>query len=265
MATYTFDTLINVVDEAYDILAVDGDSNTFPGLARANFNKFANRFSKEFVDEVRMRTQEQTHSFVTVADTTLNDASASAGDTTVTIASSTGWPASGLCLIDNVPMTFTRSGLVLTVSALTRDFDDGAIVQLAYAVPSDYWRTQSMIVEGVQYGYQRRGDKQNVPAQHFSLYGDYIVFPVAATGDVTVVHHYYEKPAGTLASSDTMDIMDMWDHFVIYKLVAHGHDCMYDSDRAMKYEEMAMMVKRKAKAHFARIDAGTNNRFIPDF
>lgn len=264
MATYVFNTFGDVVDEAYDILAVDGDSNTFPGLARAAFNKFANRFNKEFVDSVRMRTQEATTTFTTVADTTLS-ADNTSGATTFTITASTGWPASGLALIDGVPTTFTRSSLTLTVPSTTRDFSSGDSVQLAYALPSDYWRTQSMYVGTTAFGYQRRGDYQNVQEQMFVLYDDYIVFPLDTTASQNVTHQYYKKPTETLTSSDTMDIMEMWDNWLIYKLVAHGHACMYDDQRAAEWEARAAMEKKKAKSHFAKIDGSLGNAFVPGF
>jgi hypothetical protein len=264
MATYVFNTFGDVIDEAYDILAVDGDSNTFPGLSRTNFNKFANRFNKEFVDSVRLRTQEGTSTFTTVADTSLS-ADALSGAVTLTITLSTGWPASGLCLVDKVPMTFTRSGSTLTVTATTRAFVSGDIVQLAYAIPSDFWRSQSMFLDGIPFGYQRRGDEEGVKASMFALYGDYIVLPVATAGSGNVTLHYYKKPTATLTSVDTMDIMDMWDNYLIYKLVAHGHGVMYDDERAKEWEAKAEMTKKKARSHFAKLDGGLGNIFIPAF
>jgi hypothetical protein len=265
MATYVYNTFGDVIDEAYDILSVDGDSNTFPGLSRTNFEKFANRFNKEFIDSVRLRTQEATTSFRTVADTSLNDAAASSGDTTITITDSTGWPASGLCLIDSVPMTFTRSSLVLTVPALPRDFDDGDDVQLAYAIPTDYWRTTAMLVSGTPFGYARRGDDETIATQHFALYGDYFVFPKGTTADEDVTHHYYKKPTATLSTTDTMDIMNMWDNYIIYKLVAHGHGVMYDDERKAIWNNDAEITKKKARSHFARLDGSLGNQFIPGF
>lgn len=264
MASYTYNTFGDVIDEAYDILAVDGDSNTFPGLSRTNFNKFANRFNKEFIDSVRLRTQEATSTFTTVADDTIASTVAS-GATSITLTLGTSFPSSGLCLVDKIPMSFTRSGAVLTVSATTREFDAGAVVQLGYAVPSDFWRAQELFVEGTAYGYQRRGDAEAVAAQSFVLYGDYIVLPEAVTGDQDVTVHYYKKPTATLATADTMDIMDMWDGYIIMKLVAHGHTIMYDNERAQQYEVMAEQQKRKARSHFARMNASNTNAFIPNW
>lgn len=264
MATYVFNTFGDVIDEAYDILAVDGDSNTFPGLSRTNFNKFANRFNKEFIDSVKMRTQEKTSTFTTVADTTLS-ADHTSGATTFTITDSAGWPASGLAIIDGVPMTFTRSSLTLTVAATTRNYDSGAVVQLAYAVPSDYWRTRAFFVDTAEYGYQRRGDDINVPTQHYSLYGDYFVLPVGVTASQTVINHYYKKPSDTLTSSDTMDIMEMWDNYIIYKLVAHGFSVLEDENREASFLQKAMQVKKQARAHFAKMDGSLGMAFIPGF
>lgn len=264
MASYVFNTFGDVIDEAYDILSVDGDSNTFPGMSRANFNKFANRFNKEFIDSVRLRTQESTSTFTTVGDTSLSGTS-TAGTTTLGITSATGWPASGLALVDKIPMSFTRSGTTLTVPTLQRDFTSGNSVQLAYAVPTDFWRAQEMYVNGVVFGYQRRGDAESVEGAHFALYGDYFVLPASTTGSQNVTVHYYKEPTLTLDSMDTMDIMEMWDNYIIYKLVAHGHNIMYDNDRSQQYDLMAEQTKRKARSHFARLDASNHNAFIPNW
>lgn len=264
MASYVYNIFGDVIDEAYDILAVDGDSNTFPGLSRDNFQKFGNRFNKEFIDSVRVRTQEATYSWITVADTSLSAASLS-GATTLSISLATGWPSSGLCLVDKIPMTFTRSGTTLTVAALSRDFADGDIVQLATAIPSDYWRSRGMFVGGIPFGYQRRGDTEGVQQNMFALYGDYIVLPEATTGAATVTLHYYKKASNTLAAADTMEIMEMWDNYIIYKLVAHGHGVMYDDERKQLWEADAERIKRKARSHFARMDGSLGNQFIPGF
>lgn len=264
MATYVFNTFGDVVDEAYDILSVDGDSNTFPGMSRANFNKFANRFNKEFVDSVKVRTQEATTSFTTVADTTIATA-ATSGAVSLSITLATGWPASGLTIVDGIPMTFTLSGTTLTVAAIPRDIDAGAVVQLAYAIPSDYWRTRGLFVGDLPYGYQRRGDTVTPSTQHFALYGDYIVLPVAASGDENVTHHYYKKPTATLTSTDTMDIMEMWDSYIIYKLVAHGFSVLEDENREAVFNAKAEAQKKKARGHFAKLDGSLGNAFIPGF
>lgn len=261
MATYSFNTFGDVIDEAYDILAADGDSNTFPGLSRTNFNKFANRFNKEFIDSVRVRTQESTSTWETVGDTTLS-AAASSGALALSITSATGWPASGLAIVGNVPMTFTLSGTTLTVAALARDFEEGEEVQLAKAVPSDFWRARSLYIDGVEFGYQRRGDMENVGAQHYVLFDDYFVLPKDTTADQKVTLHYYKKPTATLSSVSTMDIMEMWDYYIIYKLVAHGHSVMYDMDRSTEYELKAEQIKKKARSHFARIDGSLGNSFV---
>ncbi len=264
MASYVYNIFGDVVDEAYDILSVDGDSNTFPGLSRVNFNKFANRFNKEFIDSVRLRTQEGTYPFITVADDTISVV-ASSGATTITLTLGTSFPASGLCLVDSIPMTFTRSGAVLTVPTLTREYAAGTVVQLAYAVPTDFWRGQEMFVGTSPYKYARRGDTVGVPASSYVLYGDFFALPEATSGAGEGVFHYYKKPTATLTSTDTMDIMEMWDSYIIFKLVAHGHNVMYDNERSQQYEVMAEQVKRKARSHFARMNGSILNAFIPGF
>lgn len=226
--------------------------------------KWANRYCKDFISRVDIKTREGATSFVTVADTTTSAAAAS-GDLTVTITLATGWPSSGLCLIDGYPTTFTRSSTTLTVPALPRDFESGDIVQLAYAVPTDFMRPRSIFVEGTEYVFAKKGATASVPLRGLAIYSDYFVFPVAITGSQEVLIHYAKKGTNTLTSSSTMEIMDLFDSYVIFMLVGRGHRIMYDEDRAQSYEAQAMKEMKIARNYFAKADGTIHNAFIPGF
>lgn len=264
MSNYSFNTFGNVVDEAADEMSVDIDSTSFPGLTRTNMEKWANRYCKNFISRVDLKTQEGTYSFISVADTTLSAAAVS-GALTVTITSATGWPSSGLAIIDDTPMTFTRSSTTLTVSALIRDFDSGVDVQLAYALPSDFLRPRSMFVDGTEYIFAKRGNSLNVDARTIAMYGDYFVVPKALGADLTVTVQYTKKGSNTLSSSSTMEIMDYFDSYVIAMLAARGHRIMYDEDRALSYEKQGLEILKMAKSHFAKADGSRVRAFIPEF
>jgi len=263
MATYLFNTFGEVVDDIFSELGVDS-GNSFPGLSQEVVEKWANRDRKEFIDDVRMKTGETTSGFVTVSDTTLS-AEVASGGVSATITSSSGWPASGLCVIADIPFTFTRSGTTLTIPAAPCVLSSGAVVQLGYPVPSTFLRPQSLFVEGTKYALARRGDLQNVPPQSYIIYSDFFILPVATSGDQKVVVHFYKKWSDDLVAADTLDIADIWDQYVIAKGTARGHRVLYDSDRAQEYEQMAATIKKSAKAHFARQDTSTENMFRPGF
>lgn len=263
MSNYSFDTFGDVVDAAFDELTVDGDSNTFPGLTRARMEEWGNRYRKQFLSKINIKTQEGTDAFKTVADTTLADGTYSEGGTSLTITSSTGWPASGLCVVDGIPMTFTRSSTTLTVPALPRDFTAGDAVQLAYSVPTDFMRPRSIFISGRQYYLTRRGDSEFVKSRFVSLYGDYFVLPLNTAGSLDVTIHYIKKGSNSLSSSDTMDIMDLFDDYVIYKLTERGHRVMYDNDRAAEYKLLAAECLRDARSYFNSADASNVRMFMP--
>ena len=122
-----------------------------------------------------------------------------------------------------------------------------------------------MFVSGIPFGYQRRGDENGVQASMFALFGDFVCLPEGASGGQTVNWNYYKKPTATLSAASTMDITDMWDSFIIYRLVAHGHGCMYDEERKVVWNNDAEIIKRKARSHFARMDSSLGNAFIPAF
>jgi len=163
MSNYQFNLFGTVVDEAYDEISVDGDSTVFPGLARSNMNRKANRFKDRFLSKIEIKTREKSDGFVTVADTSIASAATpDDGDTTFNITLATGWPTSGLCVVDGIPMTFTLSGTTLTVPALQRDFSAGDDVQLGYALPSDFLRPRSFFIGGREFIFVQRGEDKDV-------------------------------------------------------------------------------------------------------
>lgn len=202
--------------------------------------------------------------FVTVDDTSLA-AAPIAGATTVTISLATGWPSSGLCLIDGVPMSFTRSSVTLTVPALQRAFLSGDRVQLGYALPTDFLRPRSMFVDGCEYVFSKKGNSLNVPWKSLAIYGDFLVLPPATSGNLNALIHYTKQATDTLAAASTMEIMDYFDSYVIFMLVARGHRVMYDLDRAKEYEDQAMREIKLARNFYAKENGSRLNAFIPNF
>lgn len=266
MSNYGFNLFGTAVDEAYDEISVDGDSTPFPGLARTNMNRKANRFKDRFLSKIEIKTQEESDAFVTVTDTDIaSGATPDEGDTTFDITSATGWPASGLCVVDGVPMTFTLSGTTLTVAALQRDFTAGDDVQLGYALPTKFLRPRSIHVGNTEYLMVQRGIKRDVTASTYTIIDNFFIMPLGAIGDQDVNISYIAKGTDSQGSTDTLEIMNMFDDYLVYMLASEGHRIMYDSDRAAEYKQEAKEVFLDAKEHFNREESAKNKRFLPGF
>ena len=265
MANENFNTFGDVVSEAFNELAIDS-GNSVPGLSQANMEKWGNRFAKIFVEKVKLQTQEETYSFRTVADTTLS-AAPSSGASTVTVASVTGFPASGAILIDGTPYVYDSiATLTITLNSsytLDRDYSSGDDVQLLYAVPSDYGKHRSFYVSGAPYALQKWGSSEEVSSRHFSIHENYYVLPPAMGADQDVISHYYAKATNTLTDSSSMEIYQMWDAYVIYRLAARGYRLLYDSDKGAEYDGLAREILAMAKNQIATEDNSQNLSFQP--
>ncbi len=260
-----FQTLGDVITEAYNELSESAESSV-PGLGQMQMETWGNRFSKIFLEKVRLKSQEESTSFLLLADTTLS-AAASSGASTISITDATNYPTgASLVIIEGVPyLTTSRSGTTITLSeTLERDFESGADVQPAYSVPSDFGKPRNLSVEGVKYTYAKWGVTNELGPQEFAIYKGFLYMPKARSADDTVTLHYFAKPTNTLADTDTMEIYLLWDAYVIYRLVARGHRLFYDNERAREYESLAQEMLMKAKTMVATEDDSlTGNAFQP--
>lgn len=261
----SFQTLGDAITEAYNELAEDSNSSV-PGLEQEQMEKWANRFSKWFLEKVHIKSQEESYTFLMLADTTLS-AAASSGASSISITDATNYPVgASLVIIESTPyLTTSRSSTTITLSeTLERAFESGGEVQPAYSLPSDFGKPRNLSVEGVQYTYVKWGVKQDLGPQEFTYYKGFLYFPKARSADDVVTLHYYAKPTNTLADTDNMEIYQMWDAYVIYRLVARGHRLLYDDQRAGEYEALAREVLMKAKTMVATEDGSLmGNAFQP--
>ncbi len=260
-----FQTLGDVISEAYNELAEDSDSSV-PGLEQSQMESWANRFSKWFLEKVRLKSQEESYGFLMLADTTLS-ADATSGASSIALTLATDYPTTAsLVVVDSVPyLSTSRSGSTVTLTeALERDFESGDTVQPAYALPSDFGRPRNLSVEGVKYQYVRWGNNQDLLEREFTIYKGFIYFPKSRSAEDKVVLHYFSKAANTLSDTSTMEIYQMWDAYVIYRLVARGHRLLYDDQRAREYEALAQEVLMKAKTMIGTEDDSVEgNSFQP--
>ena len=274
---YNFQTFGSVVDDAFAELGLDA-TNTVAGLSQAQMESWGNRFSKIFVEKCKLKTQEDTYSFRTLADTTIASAAAS-GATSLTTASSQStlsYPTSGMILLDSIPYTFSAfSSTTMTVEAVDRAYASGDTIQVGYPVPTNFGKPRSLYIDGgsdmvprispAKYELQKWGVAETVSAFHFSVFNDYIFLPkdITAASDVTL--HYYKKATNTQTTSSTNEIYQMWDGYVVARLVARGHRLLRDLQAAAEYEDLAKEVLRAARQQSAEEDLSSDRRFLPSF
>ncbi len=262
-----FNTFGDVITEAFNELAENSDSSV-PGFEQSQMEKWGNRYSKWFLEKVKLKSQEEGKGFLVVADTTLSS-SASSGASSVSIKSATGFPTGGgLIIIDNIPHQYSSiSGTTVTLTdTLARDMASGDTVQPTYAFPPDFGKLRSLYIESVRYALVRWGEAETLPSRCVTTYKGFFVLPQAGTAGDDAVLNYFAKATNTLADTTTMEIYQAWDAYVIYRLVARGHRLLYDDNRAAEYESLAQEVLMKAKQFVAtEDDSQQGNMFIPSW
>ncbi len=277
---YNFQTFGNVIDEAYAEASVDS-GNSVAGFSQAMMEGWANRFSKIFIEKCRLKTQDDTYSFRTLSDTTLS-ASAASGATSLALAVSNvtlGYPTSGLILLDGVPYTYSNIvTTTMTVEALDRAYSAGDTVQVGYAVPTNFGKPRSLFVGGgtdmfptigdTRYELQKWGTESVIRPRRFSVFNDYIFLPEDITASNDVILHYYKKASNTQTSASTNEIYQMWDGYVIARLVARIHRVLnggLDNPATREYEQLALEVLSAARSQVAQEDLSINRGFVPGF
>lgn len=266
MTDYNFNTFGDVVTEAYNELSLNS-SNPVSGLGQTDMEKWANRFSKIFVEKTRIKTQDATWTFRTVADTTLS-AAPSSGDSTVAITVATGFPTGGgLVIIDGIPHVYDSiAGTTVTLNSswtLDRDYDAGDSVQLGYSLPTNFGKPRSLYIDGIGYRYTKYGVAEDIPSRYFGIFRTYLILPPAPSVDQDSTLHFYQKATNTLTDSDNMEIYQMWDAYVIYRLAARGYRKLYDSGKAAEYETLAREMLESARNQVATEDDSVHRGFTP--
>jgi len=262
-----FNAFGDVINETYDELGLDGTTISVTGLERGSMEKWGNRFSKWFQQKVRLKTAEATTGYRTLSDDTLG-AAALAGALTITTTlgvTTSSWPASGYVLLDGIPLQYTGYvGTTITLaatSALPRAFTAGDKVQPGYVVPTLFGKPIRLIVGSIPYILQKWGLGVQIVGQHYGIFGDYIFLPYMSTGGQNITLNYYQRPSNVLASADTMEIMQMWDAYVIYKGTARGYRMLDDKEQRDDYEMQAEVILRMAKGMVGDDDASPDRGF----
>lgn len=277
---YNFQTFGNVIDEAYAEASVDS-GNSVAGFSQTMMEGWANRFSKIFIEKCHLKTQDDTYSFRTLADDSLA-ASVAQGATSITLTTSNvtlGWPTSGIILLDSIPYAYTNIvTTTVTVEALDRAYSAGDKIQVGYAVPPNFAKPRGLFMNGgsdtfpnlgeTRYEIQKWGTYQKVMPRKYSIFNDFIFLPEDTTGTNDVTLHYYKKATNTLTSSSTNEIYQMWDGYVIARLVARIHRVLnggLENPATREYEQLALEVLAAARQQVAQEDLSINRGFVPGF
>lgn len=276
---YNFQTFGNVVDDTFAELGIDAN-NTVAGLGQAQVESWANRYSKVFIEKVRLKTQYDTYSFRTVADTALA-ANAASGATSITTAVSQatlGAPTSGLIILDGIPYTYSAfSSTTMTVEALDRAFSSGDVIQFGYAVPTNFGKPVSLYMFGgtdmyptssaIPLELKKWGTFDTLKDRQYAVFNDFLILPEGVQSANDVKLDYYKKAANTLTTNPdlTFEIYQMWDSYVIYRGTARGHRLLHDDNLASTYEMMAKEVLAQAKTQAGQDDLSVNRGFVPGF
>jgi hypothetical protein len=261
-------TLGDVISETYDEASIDGDTIGVAGMERTAMEKWANRFSKWFLQKTKLKSQYATHPFRTLADTTLS-VEAAAGSLTLTTSVSNatlGWPTAGYVLVNGTPMAYSGfSTTSMTVAATPALFEAGATMQLGYALPSLFARPVSMFIGSTPYWIQKWGKSQFPPSQHYFVYSDYFFLPRGQTGAMNGILHYFKQATNVLATGTNMDIYQMWDAYVIFKGTARIYRLLNDDVNRDDYEGQAAEVLKMAKGHISDQSEEDDLAIYPDF
>lgn len=269
MSNYLFSTFGDVVDEAYDELSVDGDSTPYPALSRTNMEKKGNRYAKRFLSKVNLPTREGNTSFYSVADTTVST-EAAAGAGTIVLTAVTGMDTTGgMIIVDDIPYEYASiAGTTVTLATgvtTHRIHEVGEDVRYGYPVPSDFLRPFALFVGTNEYVIVKSRTQKDVKYPTYAQFGNFLLLPPFSTATAKITLRYAKKGTNTLATSDTMEIFDMFDDYVINKLVSYGHRMMYDFDSSKLAKDEAQEVLTDARSHVNKQDDSNKRRFLPGF
>lgn len=261
---YNFQTFGNPITEAFYELSVDS-GNSIPGLSQSEMEQWANRFSKIFIEKCKLNSQDATYGLVSLDDKDIATA-AIAGAVSLALNSVTGMSSTGLVVIEGRPYTYSAiNSLTLTISALDRAYSAGEGVQVGYALPTNFGKPRYLTIEGARYELQKWGTVEKITGRTFAIVNDFLILPEDLGANQNVVLHYYKKATNTLTESDTSEIYQMWDSYVIFRLVARGYRLLQDLTQAREYEQMAEEVLAAAKHQAAEADLSPHRGFVPGF
>ena len=264
---YNFSTFGNVVDDAFDEIGVDS-GNSMAGLTQAEMEDWGNRFAKLFIEKCKVKSQEDTYSFRTLTDSTISAAAASAAVSLTTASTVTvlGYPTSGMILLDHIPYTFSAfTTTTMTVEALDRAYASGDTIQIGYSAPTNFGKPITLTVDGARFELQKWGRQEQIESNHFAIIDDYIFLPEAIGAALDVTLHFYTTASNTLTTASNMELYQMWDQFVVYKLAARGFRLLYYEEKAQMYENLALQVLAQARQQAAEEDMSPHRGFVPDF
>ncbi len=257
--SYSFPTVETVLDQAVSE-ALGSSTSALTANQTIALVRRLDVINKDFIASSRTgwSWMQAVTNFQTKSSTTLSGAITTAS-LTFGVASDIGFDATGRVwiktskgAIDFIDTTFT--GTTHTVSTATgRDGIDighasGEKVEKLYAVPSDYARAKSLILDTIPYSYIHQ-DRLPVHATYYTR-GPYLVLPESVgQTDATL---WYEKSATDLSTGEdedlqlSLDIPENYMWYAVYRLMAYIQRNRRKRDDARESLELARLELEKA-------------------
>lgn len=271
-------TVEQIIGYAQDILKIDNDVISIPGLAETRAITWVDDLNEKFFDEFYavgmvapdyMR-REKGYDLVTNTDL---DGAIVAGTSTISLTDASNFDTSGAGVIwgtnswDIFTYTGKSSNDLTGVSGVDFAHADETRVEKLYALPSDFGRLRpgrdrghGVIISNVPY-YEV---PENPTVREFSIYDDgsskYLWLPSGVTsGDAMVL---YDKVSTTLDElSDTVDVPSPYHWYIVWGLVALFRQVQEEDYVPQKEENEMQKVLRKAfmkRNSGKRIKAGSS-------
>lgn len=230
-------TLADIETLVYGKMGVGSDSSVFdaqsvvrPRIAAAYQNVCVGQIKDVFRDyfyaapKLRILSRQV---FVTVPDATVLSAGSALGASSLTLANSANFPASGAVFVEGEVLPYvSNSANVLTLTSPAESpHTSGAQVSFAYAVPEGFHLPVDCMLatDGTYIEHLDDRDPNSVP-NHFTVKpgvgdsGDFLWWSIPGRFRVT----YVIRPDALSASADTSVLPDEIDENVIAPLVAGG-------------------------------------------
>ncbi len=253
-----------ILDRSERTLSFDRTSVGIPGLESTNLLTVVNAAVKEYFASFEKSGEPSSilrkeTGYTLIADTAVDNASGVASGATSIIGDDfSDFGASGAIAIydNNRPdyIEFGANNLTTTLSTVTGvsfDHEDDAVISLLYALPSNFdtFRSEEGFEDGVSVdGIPYRFTTGNPVGQMFAIYDNgttkYLHFPQGLTGDVFV--RYNAVPTVVDGESDNVDIPTKDEDFAMWKVVCYAAPMLDRVDMYQLAEKKAFEILNSA-------------------
>ncbi len=227
-----------ILDRAERTLDFERSSVGIPGLESTNLLTVMNAGVKEYFSSFEKSGEPSSvlrkeTGYTLITDTALNGAIAS-GAASIIVDSSVSFGSSGaIAIFDNNRADYSEFGAnnltttLSTVTGVSFAHEDGCVVSLLYALPSDFdsFRSEEGYEDGVSVDGNAYRYTSGTPfAGMFAIYDNgttkYLHFPQGLSGDVFL--RYNRAPGVISAETDTLDVPVKDEDYVMWYVVQYA-------------------------------------------